>query len=52
MDQNKLSLNPFDLGVPSAMPKMIFDPIARSAQTAYGVSGQTMPLSYADINSK
>jgi hypothetical protein len=44
MDQNKLSLNPFDLGVPSAMPKTIFDPIARSAQTTYGMFGANHAL--------
>jgi hypothetical protein len=39
MDQNKLSLNPFEQGLPSAMPKTIFEPIARSTQTAYGMFG-------------
>jgi hypothetical protein len=35
MDQNELSLNPFHLGVPSAVHKMISEPIACSVQSVY-----------------
>jgi hypothetical protein len=33
MDQNELPLDPHHLGVPSGVPKTIFKPIARLAQT-------------------
>jgi hypothetical protein len=42
MDQNELSVNPFPLGVPSVVPKMIFEPIARSMQTVYSVKINTI----------
>jgi hypothetical protein len=35
MDQNELSLNSFHLEVPSAMPKMISEPIACYAETVH-----------------
>jgi hypothetical protein len=35
MDQNELPLDPRHLGVPSGMPKMIYEPIACSAQTMH-----------------
>jgi hypothetical protein len=35
MDQNELPFDPRHLGVPSRMPKMIFMPIACSAQTMH-----------------
>jgi hypothetical protein len=35
MDRNELPLDPPHLGLPSGVPKAIFDPIARSAQTVH-----------------
>jgi hypothetical protein len=35
MNQNGLPLDPRQPGVPSGVPKMIFQPIARSAQTVH-----------------
>jgi hypothetical protein len=35
MDQNELPLDQCHLGVPSGVPKMIFEPIARLAQTVH-----------------
>jgi hypothetical protein len=35
MEQNELPLDPHHLGVPTGVPKMIFERIARSAQTVH-----------------
>jgi len=42
MDQNELPLDPRHVGVPSGVPKMIYEPMVRSMQT--------MHLSCVEIN--